>query len=268
MADSPDNRLGVGPLTASRVIRDAMGMLGQSFWRICAAAFGFFALPALIAVFAEHAVQSLSPDHGIGVVVIAYSAAVSAIAVRVLGPVAFAGFLDEAVAREYLHGEPQSLRHVMAMLPWRRLIVADVIVVVLVAIGLELFVLPGLITFGGIGLVGPVIVQEKQSVMPSLQRTVHLASRAPLLVGALIVTPFAIEQVVHEVVLHSLETSGIGVQLIAEWLLAVVLGGTLGLLEVALASELMARNPRTPELELRQDLVDDGQRPAVAAGER
>ncbi|HEY7024361.1 MAG TPA: hypothetical protein VH371_05295 [Candidatus Limnocylindrales bacterium] len=247
--------IGVGPLTARRVIGDAYGMLRQSLGRIAAAAFVFFALPALIATLADNAIDSLTSGHGTLLLVAAVGADLLAVSLRVLGPVAFAGFLDEAVAREYLHGERRSLRDVLRNLPWWRLVVADLIVVVIVAIGLELLIVPGLVAFGGVGLIGPVIVQERQPVLPSLRRTIALARGAPVLVAALVVTPFAVEQIVHEVIHLTLHGSGLGAQVLAEWLVAVVLGGTLGLLEVALATELMARHPRV--------LLDDGQTPAV-----
>jgi hypothetical protein len=262
MSTPRGHELGVGPLTAGRVINDAAAMLRQSFSRIAGAALVFFAVPALITVVAERSIAALPAAPGPLATVVALSAVVVAVSLRVLGPVAFAGFLDEAVAKEYLHGVRHTLREVMAQLPWRRLIVADVIVVVAVAIGLELLVVPGLVAFGGLGLVGVVIVQERDGVMASFRRTLALAVTAPLLVGMLVVTPFAFEQVVHEVVLHQLETSGVGVQLIAEWVIALIIGGTLGLLEVALATELMARHPRRAAAD-DAALLDDGQAPAV-----
>jgi hypothetical protein len=250
MATSRAQELGKGSLTAGRVIDDALAMLRQSFGRIAGVAVVFFALPALIAVVAERAIQSLPTEPGLAATLVAVSAVLLAVAVRVLGPVAFAGFLDEAVAKEYLHGGHHALGQVLRSLPWRRLIVADVIVVVVVGIGLALFAIPGLVAFGGLGLVGVVIVQERDGVANSFRRTVSLAMSAPALVALLVVTPFAFEQIVHEVVLHSLESNGIGVQVLAEWLLAVILGGTLGLLEVALATELMARHPRLRTLQV------------------
>jgi hypothetical protein len=237
-------------------------MLRQSFARIAGVALVFFALPALLAVIAERGIASLPSEPGPTQTFIALSAVAAAVSLRVLGPVAFAGFLDEAVAKEYLHGGHHTLGQVLRSLPWRRLIVADVIVVIVVGIGLELFAIPGLIAFGGLGLVGVVIVQERDGLANSFRRTVSLALSVPGLVALLVVAPFAFEQIVHELVLHELETSGLGIQLIAEWLLAVVLGGTLGLLEVALATELIARNPRSATVD-DPALLDDGQAPAV-----
>ena len=136
------------------------------------------------------------------------------------------------------------LREVLRKLPWRRLIVADLIVVVTVGIGMALFVVPGLIEFGLFGMVGVVIVQERAGVIASFRRTISLALTDPVLVAILIVAPFAFEEILHAVMYETLHSSGIGVQVVAEWIIAIVIGGTLGLLEVALATELMARNPR------------------------
>src|SRR3954453_1331610 len=96
--------LGDGSLTASGVIADVLGMLRQSLARISTAALLFFAFPALVAVVAEHALSSLAPDHGAAAALVVYSAVILAVSLRVLGPVAFAGYLDEAVAKQYFHG--------------------------------------------------------------------------------------------------------------------------------------------------------------------
>jgi hypothetical protein len=231
---------GTGPLTAGRVLSDATGMLRQSFVRIAGVAVIFFALPALVTILAESFISSQYGGHKW---VLYWLSVLFAASLRVLGPVAFAGFLDEAVAKEYLHGRHMGLREVLRKLPWRRLIVADLIVVATVGIGMALFIVPGLIEFGLFGMVGVVIVQERAGVLESFRRTISLALSAPLLVAILVVLPFAFEEILHAVIYETLHSSGIGVQIVAEWIIAIVIGGTLGLLEVALATELMARNP-------------------------
>ena len=229
-------------------------MLRQSFWRISAVAVIFFALPAVLAALGETLLSSaLGRSFSIaGVVTV-----IAAVGLRGLGPIAFAGFLDEAVAKEYLHGERSRLRPVLRSLPWRRLIAADIIVMSLTAVGLAAAVVPGLVVYGLFGLIGPVVVQEHAGVIESLRRASHLSLRAPRLVILLVVIPFAGEQIAHTVILGTLHSYGLGVEVLAEWILAIVLGGTLGLLEVALATELMARNPHGAQL------LDDGKAPAV-----
>jgi hypothetical protein len=232
-------------------------MLRQSFARIAGVAVVFFALPAAVTIVAESVISVLPGDRpGLTFIAIA-SALVVAGSLSVLGPIAFAGFLDEAVAKEYLQGHHTALGQVLRELPWRPLIIADLIVVFVVGAGLALFVLPGLVAFGGLGLVGVVVVQEHAGVRDSFRRTLMLAAGAPLLVTIVVVVPFAFEEIIHALLYETLHSSGIGVQVVGEWILAIAVGGTLGLLEVALATELIARHPRPGPL------LDDGQAPAV-----
>jgi hypothetical protein len=253
MSSTRSDPPGTGPLTARLVVNDAAAMLRQSLARIAGVAVVFFALPAAVTIVAEAVISALPADRP-GLTLVALAAAlVVAGSLSVLGPIAFAGFLDEAVAKEYLHGRHKQLGEVLRELPWRVLIIADVIVVVVVGVGLALFVLPGLVAFGGLGLVGVVVVQEHAGVRDSFRRTVFLARRAPMLVAILVVLPFAIEEIIHGVLYDTLHNSGLGVQVVAEWVLAIALGATLGLLEVALATELIARNPRRTEAALLND---------------
>ena len=111
-------------------------------------------------------------------------------------------------------------------------------------VGLALFVIPGVIFFVLFALVGPVIVQEHLSVMDAFRRTYRLSRTAwkmiLLLVGLFVLGEQVVEEVAHE----AFHESGLGVQLAVEWLIALVAGGAVGLIEVALATELIARNPR------------------------
>ena len=58
--------------------------------------------------------------------------------------------------------------------------------------------------------------------------------------GVLIGAEHAVEEVMHEF----FHESALGVQVAAEWVIAALVGGFVGLVEVALASELIARSPR------------------------
>lgn len=263
MTETNGHRLGVGPLTARKVIGDDIGMLRQSFRRIAAAAIVFFAVPALIAALTVEVITLFVGEENAVIVTFAVVALVAAATVRVLGPIGFAGFLDEGVAKEYLHGEHSSLGEVMRSLPWKRLIAADLIVTLVVGIGLALLIVPGLVLYGLLGMIGPVVVQERASVRASFRRTIQLARFAPLLVAILVVVPFAFEEVLHGVMYETLHTSGLEIQIAAEWVVAIIIGGTLGLLEVALAAELMARHPRPAAEPPAAGLLDDGQAPAV-----
>lgn len=235
--------LGSGPLTARRVIDDALGMLRQSLWRIVGVAAIFFVLPAVLATLAEIAIHSLETGHSLALV-FAAATIVATIGLRVLGPVAFAGFLDEGVAREYQHGRHRSLREVIETLPWLRLIAVDLVVATGTVIGVTLLLAPGLIFYGLFGMVGPVVVRERAGVIDSLRRTMRLSMSAPRLVIVLVLVPTTFEHVFRELLFEALHSSSIGIQVVADWLVAALIGSAVGLMEVALATELMARNPR------------------------
>jgi hypothetical protein len=242
MSDARGHQLGKGKLTAARVGRDALGMLRQSLWRVAGVALLLFAVPALVTALAVSFIESSGTVSGLGVPV-ALVALLVATLLRLFGPVVFAGFLDEAVGKEYLFGEHESFGDVVRKLPWLRLVLADIILGVGAAIGLALFVLPGILFYALFGLIGPVLVQERLALRPAFRRTYELSRTAVPLILVLVVVPVAFEQVLHELLLVTVHDAGLGIQVLAEWLVAVLIGATVGLIEVALAAELIARNP-------------------------
>ncbi len=220
-------------------------MLRQSFWRVAGVALVLFAVPAFLTAAVA---QALAGDGGLTgfAVPVAVVAFVTATLLRLFGPVVFAGFLDEAVGKEYLFGEHERFADVVRNLPWLRLIAADIVLTIGTAIGITLFVLPGLVFYALFGLIGPVLVQERLGLRPAFQRTLQLSRTAVPLILVLVVVPVAFEHVLHEVLVATLHDAGIGARVLVEWLVAVVIGATVGLIEVALAAELIARNPRPP----------------------
>jgi Mn2+/Fe2+ NRAMP family transporter len=159
------------------------------------------------------------------------------------GPVVYAGYLDEAVGHEYFRGHRVRLRTILQTLPWGRLVVADLILVVGTAIGLALFVVPGLIWLTLLTLVGPVLVQERHGLSDGFRRTFGLARDAWPMILVLVVALLAVENVVHELVHRQFHHSSIWLQVGTSWLVSAFIGGLVGLVEVALATELMARSP-------------------------
>lgn len=243
MTELPGHRLGQGPLTLSRVVRDAAAMFRQSHRRVAGIALVLFALPALLAPLAERTIEGADGQLSFLPVSFVVVAVAVSVVLRLIGPVAFSGFLDEAVAREYMHGEHRPMGDVLRSLPWLRLLVADLVVTAGTAIGLLLFIIPGLVYYACFGLVGPVLVHERLTVHRAFGRTLRLSRTALVPIVVLVLVPFTFEQVIHEILYRTVHDSGLGIQVLVEWLVAVLVGATVGLLEVALAVELMARNP-------------------------
>jgi hypothetical protein len=252
---------GQGPLTVGRVASDALGMLSLGLGRIAGVAIVFFVLPATLTAVVEVYLDTEPAQATLELIFVVVTLAVSVV-LSTLGPIAFAGILDEGVAQEYLRGHHQSMGSVLRRLPWRTLIAADIIVSFVVAFGLFFLIVPGLVLYGLLGMIGPIVVRERAGLDASLRRTINLSRTVPLLVTVLVVIPFALEQVIHESIMEGLlHDAHVSIQILGEWLLAIFLGGTLGLIEVALATELMVRNPLPQPA--GAELLDDGQAPAV-----
>lgn len=235
---------GEGPLTYRRVLHEAWGMLRVHYLRVALVALIIFVPPPVFAVWLGAFRESLEADPGlIRGLGFAIGLAIATL-VRLAGPVVYAGYLDEAVGHEYFKGHRIRFGTVLRTLPWGRLVVADIILIVGAVVGLSLFVIPGLIWMTLFALVGPVIVQERHGVVSGFGRTFELSRQAwpqiLLLVVVLILVELAIHEWVHQVFHHS----GFWVEVFASWLVSAAVGGFVGLVEVALATELMVRNPR------------------------
>jgi hypothetical protein len=235
--------LGRGPLTPGLVLSHALGMLRFGFRRIALVALLLFVPPSVLAAAVTHTLADFEGDPsgllGLGLLV---SVVISA-TFRLLGPVVFAGYLDEAVGAGYFYGHQHRFEHVLRSLPWGRLLVADLLVVGGSALAAAAFILPAFAFYMLFGLVGPVLVQERQGLRAAFVRTMRLSLTALPLVALLVLVPTLLELTLHELVFVALHGFGLAVEIVTEWLLAAVIGGSIGVVEVALATELMARNP-------------------------
>ena len=239
-ADTP---AGTGPLTARLVLRHARGMWRARTGRIAGAAFVFFVPPAFV-YFGAEVVRDAYQETS-GTPRLALFAAVVALAsiARFLGAIFFAGFLDLAIGDDYFRNERRSMRQVLRALPWKPLLIVDVVVNVAAAIGLALFFLPGIAVYTMYGLVGPVVVQERRTARSALRRTWRISRPHWMMVLALVVVPLGIEHALAEFVRHLVESDGLLLVVTTEWLIAVTMLAAVGVVEVSLATELMARTP-------------------------
>lgn len=219
-------------------------MFRSHYRRVALVALIIFIPPQVLALALGAIRQSLESDpgllRGLGYVV----GLLIVTLVRLLGPVVYAGYLDEAVGQEYFRGRRRRFPDVLRMLPWGRLLAADLIVVLGATIGLALFVVPGLVWLTAVALVGPVIVQEGHGLSDGFRRTLQLSRDGWRMILLLVVTLLVVEALVHEGVHAAFHHSSIWLQLAASWAISAVVGGIVGLVEVALATELMARSPR------------------------
>jgi hypothetical protein len=218
-------------------------MLRARTGRIAGAAFVFFVPPAALFFGAEFVRDARADADGTNRWILLAAVIAVASLFRLLGEVFFAGFLDLAIGDDYFRGERRNLREVLQDLPWRPLVVVDVVVNVGAAIGLALFVVPGLVVYVLLGLVGPVVVQERRGAWDAMRRTARISRPHWFLVLALVVIPLGVEHALAELVRELVHDDGLLIVISAEWLIAVTMLALVGVVEVALATELMARSP-------------------------
>jgi hypothetical protein len=115
-----------------------------------------------------------SLDLANGVKVAALMLAVGAVTMTgLLGEIFFSGAI--AISLTHPHGEqPPGLREIAGRIKYGRLIVVDIAFVAIVAVGLLLGVIPGMLAFIFLGLSGPIVEIEERSAAAALRRSFQL----------------------------------------------------------------------------------------------
>ncbi len=157
--------LGIGA-----IITAAASAGRRSFWRIVAVAIVVSTAAAALETVAHDLVDRTN-------VPVAIVADLSASSASVLGVVFLSGFLSKLVGEAQDRQGHASISHVLRNLPWRRLICADLMVVLVVVVGLIALILPGLIALNLLAVVGPVIEIEHRRVFGALRRSAHLVRK-------------------------------------------------------------------------------------------
>jgi len=178
---------------------------------------------------------------------IVYVLALAGTMMSQIGITFYAGLLDKVVGEFELGEEPEPVLHVLRTLPYGSLIVADILITVLTAIGALLFVIPGLILFTLFAITGPVINIEHVGAIRGMRRSARLVRPHFWLVFFLVSVPLALEhQVVHwasELLLHH---SLVEVFLV-QGITGMIVGSVVGLVEVNVAYALEIRDRKPAE---------------------
>lgn len=132
----------------------------------------FLPLGLLDALTMNVELDSLDLTSGIKLAALALAVGVIT-ATGLIGEVFFSGAI--AVSLTHPHGEGRpSLREIARRLSYSRLIAVDLAFVAIVAVGLLLGLIPGVLAFVWLGLAGPVVELEERSVRGSLARSMRL----------------------------------------------------------------------------------------------
>ena len=179
-----------------------------------------------------------------------------------LGLTFYSGMLERLVGSIERNEPAQPIGQVMRTLPWGRLILAELVLLVVSAAAAAAAFLPALVVDTLFALVGPLINLLDCRVPQALRRSLQLVWPHFILVFAMITLPLAIEHelliLIKEVFPHE-RTFAI---FLTSFVLGDVFGVALGLVEVALAERLV-RGARGPGEDLRSEDVElhDGAAP-------
>jgi hypothetical protein len=241
---------GSGPLRVLLVLHHTGGMIRGHWHRIAGAAFVFFVPTASLHIAAELVHEEYAHSGGWPRYFLLTGFLMAVTFIRFLGEVVFSGFLDMAVGDSYFRHEEGSLMGVVRDLPWVPLVIVDFFVVTAAVIGLALFVIPGVLVYTFWGLAGPVVVRERRAARDALGRTYQISRPNWRLVLVLVVIPLGIEHALASVVRAFVDNWGVIATVGGEWFIAATMLGVIGVIDVALANELMARVPAaTPSRE-------------------
>jgi hypothetical protein len=232
-----------GRLRVGEILGAALRVYRERFWRVAGTAFVVFGAVAAIDALATVLVIDRHVPRPGGA---ALTSTVSAV-IATAGVVLYAGILDKVVGA-HLHGHPDlTLSEIRKVLPFGRLVAADVVLALATLVGLALFVIPGIIIFTLWSLVGPVITIEDGSVGDSFRRSGQLVRPHFWLTLFLVTLPLQIEQaVLHAIHYTDLFEHPLVPAFLLNGLLGMVIGSIVGLIEVVLAYELIARVARRP----------------------
>jgi hypothetical protein len=188
-----------------------------------------------LTAFAETAIEEWANRAGWILTTIVGSVAIAA---DLLGEIFFVGVLDRLVGEA--HGRPaQSPLRVLRTLPYRPLILADVLVAILVAVGLLAFVVPGVIAFTFVCLSPPIVNIERRSAFSALRRSAHLVRGCFKLTFLLVTAPFFIADWVATSLEDTIHALPFVEEFAVHLVLTIVIAVVTGLFQVELAHRLI-----------------------------
>jgi hypothetical protein len=215
--------------------------------RVIVPALVIFALDALQATFfTEVAVDHLGWESVAGTF---------AFGASTLGLTFYSGMLERLVGSVERNEPAQPVGTVLRTLPWGRLLVAELILIVISGVAGLLVVVPGLVIDTLFALVGPLINLLDSPVPEAFRRSVRVVLPHFVLVFCLIALPVALEHELIVLVADLVPHEKIFLVWLSNFILGDICGMALGLMEVTLAERLV-RGAQGPGEDLRSDEVE------------
>jgi hypothetical protein len=200
--------------------------------------------PTVLVAFLEHWLEH--HEETASNLTIAVVVAVAAAVLGTLGGTFLAGLLDR-MAGHHVHGHPfEGLGHTLRTLPYGRLLIADFVVSVVVLTASAFFVLPGLVVYTLLALVGPLIIIEELGVLSAVRRSVALVRTNFWLVFVSVTSVTVAEIAVEETLEHLGVADDLAGEIFVAFLVGVLAGSVAALIKVCATYELIAREIEGP----------------------
>lgn len=218
----------------------------RSDWRILLlAGIVIFAPIALLDVVVPEDLEL--DDFDSGLILLLLAAIPLQVMLHLVGTVLYSGVIA-AGERERRSGEHPSLRHLIRELPYGTLMLADLAVIAVIAGGLILLIVPGLVFMTWFALIAPVIELERRGVRDGFRRSRAMVRphfwRVAGLVIPLWILQSALESAASDAVHGLLGDGGVGTWS-AEVVANVVGASLFGLTAVVIYFEILERRERS-----------------------
>ena len=229
-------------VSARTILRESFATYRRRFGRVAGCALALLVPLAVLDTAAVYAADRALDDFGDIPEWILFFGLLTGL-LSALGGVFYAGLIDRVVAADQ-RGHPEySIREVLETLPYKRLIGADILLVVMTTVGLFLLIVPGVLAFTFFCLVGPLIVSEEIGVRAAFRRCAALVRKHFWMTLMLVSIPLGLEHVLVEAVEHMDFEHEFLVVVTFHAALAVTLIALVALVEVTLTYELAGRHP-------------------------
>jgi hypothetical protein len=206
---------------------------GRVHWqRVLAAAVIVFGVTAVI----ETLIDAWAVDRTAAVTV---PVGLLAFALEVFGGVFFTGLLERMVGQARYGAPEQGILAVLRTLPYRRLILADILVTGLVTVGLFALVVPGVVIFTLLCLAAPIINIEGESALRAMRRSAQLVRGRFWLTLILVTVPFWLADSISTFVQGAVHGEPLAVDIGVRLVVTIVVAICTGLVQVELAYRLI-----------------------------
>ncbi len=230
-----------GPLRLGALFRLAFVIYRRQVLRVTGISLVVFLLPALAATgvdeWAEHAGRHRPSVAGVLLIM-----GVVELCISTLSSTFYAGVLDQVAGEDQYGHERRSAADFLRRLPLVRLVIASVLVSLATGLAELAFVVPGLIVYTFLAITGPVITMEKPGVLAAMRRSYQLIRPKFWFTLFAVTLPVSAEVLLDDYIDKLFHGTRWLAALTIDGLLAFTVLTFVGLIEVILAYELIARD--------------------------